>query len=79
MTTFTRKTRPHPLELTEPFEDLSGLIAGDLRVIVGALTQRAAERRLLSPRQQEQLRRTLWENLSSAITEALEPLEVERQ
>ena len=79
MTTATRKIRPRPLELPEPFEDLSGVIAGELRVIVGALAQRAGERVLLSPRQQEQLRCKLWEDLSKAVTEALEPLDVERQ
>jgi hypothetical protein len=65
--------------LPDAFEDLTGVIASDLKVIVNALTQRAGERRLLSPRQQRQLQRTLWNSLAHAITETLQPLDVERQ
>jgi hypothetical protein len=79
MSTCTRETLLRSLEFPDAFEDLSGVIASDLRVIVNALTQRAGERMLLSHRQRQQLQRTLWNNLAQALTEALEPLDVERQ
>jgi hypothetical protein len=67
------------LELPDAFEDLTGVISADLGVIVTALTQRAGERMLLSPRQRQELRRALWNNLTQVINETLEPLRVERQ
>ena len=79
MSTCTRESSPRSLELPDAFEDLTGVIASDLRVIVNALTQRAGERMLLSHRQRQQLQRTLWNNLARALTESLEPLDVERQ
>ena len=79
MSICTRETPPRSLELPEAFEDLTGVIASDLKVIVNALTQRAGERMLLSPRQRQRLQRTLWNNLAQAVTESLEPLDVERQ
>lgn len=79
MSTCTRESTPRSLELPDSFEDLTGVIASDLRVIVNALTQRAGERMLLSHRQRQQLQRTLWNNLAQALTESLEPLDVERQ
>ena len=79
MSICTRETPPRSLELPEAFEDLTGVIASDLRVIVNALAQRAHERMLLSPRQRQRLRCTLWNNLAQAVTESLEPLDVERQ
>jgi hypothetical protein len=75
----TRESPPRSLELPEVFEDLTGVIASDLKVIVNALTQRAAESHVLSPRQRQQLRRTLWDNLTRAVAETLEPFDVERQ
>ncbi len=55
------------------------MIASDLKVIINALSQRAAEQRLLSHRQRVQLQRTLWNNLTRALSESLDPLDVERQ
>ncbi|MGP0064659.1 MAG: hypothetical protein ACLQGP_13810 [Isosphaeraceae bacterium] len=78
MSTCTRKSRPRALELPEPFEDLTGVISADLRVIVTALAQRAGERMLLSPRQRQQLQQTLWDNLTRVVNETMEPLGVER-
>jgi len=78
MFTCTQESPPRSLELPDAFEDLTGVIASDLKVIVNALTQRAGERMLLSRRQQQRLQRTLWDNLARAITETLEPLDVER-
>jgi hypothetical protein len=67
------------LELPDAFEDLTGVISADLKVIVTALTQRAGERLLLSPSQRQQLQRTLWNNLTQVINQTMEPLSVERQ
>jgi hypothetical protein len=66
------------LELPDAFEDLTGVISADLKVIVTALTQRAGERLLLSPSQRQQLQRTLWNNLTQVINQTMEPLSVER-
>jgi hypothetical protein len=66
------------LELPDAFEDLTGLIGSDLKVIATALAERAADRFLLSRSQTHQLRRTLWNNLTQVINETMEPLTVER-
>ena len=79
MTTCTQESSPRTLELPDAFEDLTGVISADLRVIVTALAQRAGERMLLSPRQRQELRRTLWDNLTQVLNETLEPLQVERR
>jgi hypothetical protein len=79
MSTRIRESPPRTLELPDAFEDLTGVISADLKVIVSALTQRAGERMLLSHRQRQQLQRTLWDNLTQIINETLEPLSVERQ
>ena len=79
MSTCTQDGSPRTLEMPDAFEDLTGVISADLRVIVNALTQRAGERMLLSRRQREQLQRTLWDNLAQVINETLEPLQVQRQ
>ncbi len=79
MSTRTQQSPPRILELPDAFEDLTGVISADLKVIVTALTQRAGERMLLSRRQRQQLQRTLWDNLTQVINETLEPLSVERR
>ena len=79
MFTRTQESPPRILELPDAFEDLTGVISADLKVIVTALTQRAGERMLLSPRQRQQLQRTLWDNLTQVLNETLEPLQIERQ
>ena len=79
MSTCTRGSSPRSLELPDAFEDLTGVIASDLRVIVNALTQRAGERMLLSHRQRQQFQRTLWNNLTQTLMESLESCDVERQ
>ena len=78
MSTCTRESRPRTLELPDEFEDLTGVISADLKVIVTALAQRAGERMLLSPRQRQQLQRTLWDNLTRVVNETMEPLRVDR-
>jgi hypothetical protein len=66
------------LELPDAFEDLTGVLTADLKVIVTALAQRAGERLLLSPRQMRQLQHRLWNNLTEVINETMEPFSVER-
>jgi hypothetical protein len=78
MSTCTHESPPRSLELPDAFEDLTGVIASDLKVIVTALTQRAGERMLLSRGQRQQLQRQLWNNLTQALSQTLGPLQVER-
>ena len=78
MSTCTHESPPGTLELPDAFEDLTGVITLDLRVIVTALTQRAGERLLLSRNQRHELRRRLWDNLTQVINETMEPLKADR-
>ena len=79
MSTRTRDNTLPSLKLPDAFEDLTGLIGSDLKVIATALAERAGDRLLLSPRQSHQLRRKLWKKLTQAINETMESLTVERQ
>jgi hypothetical protein len=79
MATCNQHTSLHSLELPNEFEDLSGLIQTDLKVIVSALVQRAGERLLLTRRETQQLRRSLWNNLTQAVNDAVEPLSADRR
>ena len=81
---FEMSTRMHraslqSLQLPPEFEDLTGVIQNDLKVIVSILTDRATERLLLSRRQSAQLQRSLWNNLTDTINKGLEPLSVEHR
>ncbi len=69
----------HSLQLPPEFEDLTGVIQSDLRVIVSILAERATDRLLLSGRQSQQLQRTLWSRLTETLNKSLEPLSVERR
>jgi hypothetical protein len=79
MSTRTQVDTLRTLDLPDVFEDLSGVIGSDLRVIVNALTQRARERLMLSPRQARRLQCELWNRLTDAVSETMDPLSVERQ
>jgi len=79
MATCRHETSIRPLELPTEFEDLTGLLQTDLRAVVNVLTQRAGERLLLTRRESQLLRRTLWNNLTEAVNEAVEPLSAERR
>jgi hypothetical protein len=79
MATCREETSFHGLDLPHEFEDLSGLIQTDLKVIVAALTQRASERLLLTRRETRHLRQKLWNGLTRAVNEAVEPLSAERR
>jgi hypothetical protein len=79
MSTRMQKYPLRSLQLPEEFEDLTGLIQNDLKVIVSVLAQRASDRLLLSRRQTQQLQRSLWNSLTETINKAVDPLSVERR
>ena len=79
MSTRMHRTSVHSLQLPPEFEDLTGVVQNDLKVIVSILAERATERLLLSKRQSQQLRRSLWNNLTETINKGLEPLSVEHR
>ncbi len=79
MSTRMHRTSVHTLQLPPEFEDLTGVVQSDLKVIVSILAERATERLLLSKRQSQQLRRSLWNNLTETINKGLEPLSVEHR
>ncbi len=67
------------LSLPDAFEDLSGIIRTEVKVIVNALSDRAGERLMLSHRQTRDLKRQLYNRLTQSINETMAPLVVERQ
>jgi hypothetical protein len=73
------ETSLNDLTLPAEFEDLEGLLRADLRAVVAMLTQRAGERLLLTRREHNQLRANLWNNLTAAVNEAVEPLSADRR
>jgi len=75
----TNESALNGLELPAEFEDLEGLLHADLRAIVVMLAQRANERLLLTRREQRELRSSLWNNLTAAVNQAVEPLSAERR
>jgi hypothetical protein len=79
MATCERERALDTLELPVEYQDLEGLLRADFQAIVGALTQRARERLLLTRHETHQLRRALWNNLANAVSEAMEPLTAERR
>jgi hypothetical protein len=79
MSTRMHRASVHSLQLPSEFEDLTGVVQNDLKVIVSILTDRATERLLLSKRQSQLLRRSLWNNLTETINKGLEPLSVEHR
>ncbi len=79
MSTRMHNVPPPSLQLPPEFEDLTGVIQSDLRVIVSILTERATNRLLLSSRQSQQLQRKLWGRLTESINMSLEPLSVEHR
>jgi hypothetical protein len=79
MSTRMHRASLHSLQLPPEFEDLTGVVQNDLKVIVSILTERATDRLLLSRRQAQQLRRTLWNGLAETINNSLEPLSVEHR
>jgi hypothetical protein len=78
MPTRIRDDALRTLELPDCFEDLTGIINTDLKVIVRTLADQAAERLLLTRRQTHELKCTLWNKLTEVINETMEPLTVDR-
>jgi hypothetical protein len=62
------------LELPAEFEDLTGLVAADMKAIVAMLARRANERLLLTRREYRDLQVELWNGLTSTINETVAPL-----
>ena len=79
MATCRQETPIPSFELPAEFEDLTGLLQADLKAVVNVLTQRAGERLLLTRRESQLLRRTLWNNLTEAVNKSVEPLSAERR
>lgn len=79
MSTRMHRSSLQSLQLPPEFEDLTGVIQSDLKVIVSILTDRAGERLLLSRRQSQQLQRSLWNSLADTLNRELEPLSVEHR
>ena len=79
MSTRIHRTAIHSLELPPEFEDLTGVVQNDLKVIVSILSDRASDRLLLTRRQAQQLRRMLWNGLAETINDTLEPLSAEHR
>ena len=79
MSTCNQESALRELELPGEFEDLSGLLRTDIRAIVSVLTERAGERLLLTGRESRQLRQTLWNRLTQAVNQSLDPLSADRR
>jgi len=67
------------LDLSAEFEDLTGLVQADLKAVVVMLTERARERLLLTRRESQLLQKSLWNGLTAAVNQAMEPLSAERR
>ncbi|MDX2038958.1 MAG: hypothetical protein SFX72_20095 [Isosphaeraceae bacterium] len=67
------------LDLPREFEDLEAFIRSDLKAIVKAVANRGNERLLLSRREYRALQVALWNRLTLAINETLEPLTAENR
>lgn len=67
------------LDLPLEFEDLSGLLETDIRAMVSVISERASERLLLTRRETRQLRQNLWNRLTQAVNQTVEPLSADRR
>jgi len=74
-----RDTTFSALDLPAEFEGLEGLLHTDLRAIVSMVTERAHERLLLTRRQHFQLQQALWNGLTEALNDAVEPLSADNR
>ena len=72
-------TALNDLILPEEFEDLEGMLQTDLKAVVKMIAQRANERLLLTRREDRELRTALWNQLTVAINQAVEPLSADRR
>ena len=67
------------LVLADEFDGLEGLLQTDLKAMVNLIAQRAGERLLLTRNENRQLRANLWNRLTAAINEAVEPLSADHR
>jgi len=67
------------LVLPDEFEDLEGMLRTDLKAVVKMIAQRADERLLLTRREDRELRTSLWNQLTAAVNQAVEPLSADRR
>ncbi len=67
------------LVLPDEFEDLEGMLRTDLKAVVKMIAQRANERLLLTRREDQELRATLWNQLTAVVNQAVEPLSADRR
>ncbi len=67
------------LVLPDEFEDLEGMLRTDLKAVVKMIAQRANERLLLTRREDRELRTSLWNQLTAAVNQAVEPLSADRR
>lgn len=74
-----QSTALNDLVLPDEFEDLEGLLQTDLKAVVALIAQRANERLLLTRGENRQLRVNLWNSLTTAINQAVEPLSADRR
>src|SRR4051794_2321725 len=79
MNTCPTKSPLTELELPCEFEDMIGLAQPALKAAVSMLTQRPRERLLLTRRESQLLQRTLWNGLTEAVNQAMEPLSADRR
>ena len=79
MNTCPTKSSFAELELPDEFEEMTGLVQADLKAVVVMLTQRARERLLLTRRESQLLQRSLWNGLTAAVNQAMEPLSADRR
>jgi hypothetical protein len=79
MSTCKSNSTLNELELPREFEDLDGLLRSDLKAVVKALAQRANERLLLTRREYREIQIQLWNRLTDAINETMEPLSAENR
>ena len=79
MATCEREITFNALDLPAEFDGLEGLLHADLRAIVSMVTERAHERLMLTRRQHHQLQQALWNGLTDALNEAVEPLSADNR
>ena len=72
-------TRLNDLVLPDEFEDLEGMLQTDLKAVIKMVAQRANERLLLTRREDHRLRTSLWNSLTAAVNQAVEPLSADRR
>lgn len=70
---------PRSLDLPPEFEDLAGPINADLKVVASILAERATERLMISNRQAQQLRRSLWNRLVDAVNAEVRPFSADHR